>query len=92
MALMMAEKPAYCYFLSAATSGRRRQHSNNGETGEYTLSAAETRHENHGPGEHDVRDLGNIGTTKLTFGTVAFPDSGNMPLAIPQAARPQQAA
>ena len=43
------------YFWSAATSGRGRQHFNDGETREYTYSAGETRHETYGP-EMCIRD------------------------------------
>jgi beta-alanine degradation protein BauB len=80
------------YFWSATTSGRGRQHFNNGETREYTYSAGETRHESYGPGEYKVHDLENIGDTDLTFVTVEFLDSANKPLDIPQAVRPKQAA
>jgi len=75
------------YFWSATTSGRGRQHFNNGETREYTYAAGETRHENYGPGEYKVHDLENIGDTDLTFVTVEFLESANRPLAIPQAVR-----
>ena len=75
------------YFWSAATSGRGRQHFNDGETREYTYTAGETRHETYGPGEYKVHDLQNIGDTDLIFVTVEFLDSTNKPLSLPQAAR-----
>jgi quercetin dioxygenase-like cupin family protein len=74
------------YFWSAATSGRGRQHFNNGETREYSYAAGETRHETYGPGEYKVHDLENIGDTDLTFVTVEFLDSPNQPLPVPRAA------
>ena len=75
------------YFWSAATSGRGRQHFNDGETREYTYAAGETRHETYGPGEYKVHDLENIGDTDLIFVTVEFLNSANKPLVIPQTAR-----
>jgi len=75
------------YFWSAATSGRGRQHFNDGETREYTYGAGETRHETYGPGEYKVHDLENIGDTDLVFVTVEFMNSPNKPMAIPQAVR-----
>ena len=75
------------YFWSAATSGRGRQHFNDGETREYTYTAGETRHETYGPGEYKVHDLENIGDTDLIFVTVEFLNSANKPLTIPQPAR-----
>jgi len=80
------------YFWSAATSGRGRQHFNNGETREYTYAAGETRHETYGPGEYKVHDLENIGDTDLIFVTVEFLDSANKPLPIPDAVRSKIAA
>ena len=74
------------YFWSATTSGRGRQHFNDGETREYTYVAGETRHESDGSGEFKVHDLENIGDTDLTFVTVEFLDSPNKPLPIPQRA------
>jgi len=62
------------YFWSAVTSGRGRQHFNDGETREYTYSAGETRHEAYGPGEYKVHDLENIGDTDLIFVTIEFLD------------------
>ena len=79
------------YFWSAATSGRGRQHFNDGETREYEYSAGETRHESYRPGEYKVHDLENIGDTDLTFVTVEFLDSANRSMAIPQAAGAHQA-
>jgi len=78
------------YFWSAATSGRGRQHFNDGETREYTYNAGETRHESYGPGEFKVHDLENIGDTDLIFVTVEFLQSANKPLPIPQAVRASQ--
>jgi len=75
------------YFWSAATSGRGRQHFNDGETREYTYAAGETRHELYGPGEFKVHDLENIGDTDLIFTTVEFLESPNKPMPIPNAAR-----
>ena len=75
------------YFWSAVTSGRGRQHFNDGETREYTYRAGETRHETYGPGEYKVHDLENIGDTDLIFVTVEFLDSANKPLPVPQARR-----
>ena len=80
------------YFWSAVTSGRGRQHFNDGETREYTYSAGETRHEAYGSGEYKVHDLENIGDTELIFVTVEFLDSANKPLAVPQSVRAQMAA
>lgn len=80
------------YFWSATTSGRGRQHFDNGETREYTYRAGETRHESYGPGEYKVHDLENIGDTDLTFVTVEFLDSANAPLPVPQAVRQRPAA
>ncbi len=73
------------YFWSAATSGRGRQHFNDGETREYSYSAGETRHETYGPGEYKIHDLENIGDTDLTFVTVEFLHSANKPMALPSA-------
>lgn len=75
------------YFWSAVTSGRGRQHFNDGETREYTYSAGETRHEAYGPGEFKVHDLENIGDTDLNFVTVEFLDSANKALTVPQSVR-----
>ena len=72
------------YFWSAVTSGRGRQHFNDGETREYTYTAGETRHETYGPGEYKVHDLENIGDTDLIFVTVEFLDSPNKPLPVPK--------
>ena len=72
------------YFWSAATSGRGRQHFNDGETREYAYAAGETRHETYGPGEYKVHDLENIGDTDLIFVTVEFKDSPNKPMALPK--------
>jgi quercetin dioxygenase-like cupin family protein len=80
------------YFWSATTSGRGRQHFNDGTTREYTYSAGETRHENYGPGEFKVHDLENIGDTDLTFVTVEFLDSANAPMALPAGVRARAAA
>jgi quercetin dioxygenase-like cupin family protein len=80
------------YFWSAATSGRGRQHFNDGETREYTYSAGETRHETYGPGEYKVHDLENIGDTDLIFVTVEFLESTNKPLVVPQSTRTQMVA
>ncbi len=80
------------YFWSAATSGRGRQHFNDGETREYTYSAGETRHETYGPGEYKVHDLENIGDTDLIFVTVEFLESANKPLVVPQSTRTQMVA
>ena len=80
------------YFWSAATSGRGRQHFNDGETREYTYSAGETRHEAYGPGEYKVHDLENIGDTDLIFVTVEFLESANKPLVVPQSTRTQMVA
>jgi quercetin dioxygenase-like cupin family protein len=75
------------YFWSAVTSGRGRQHFDDGETREYTYRAGETRHESYGAGEYKVHDLENIGDTDLIFVTVEFLDSANKPLPVPQARR-----
>lgn len=75
------------YFWSATTSGRGRQHFNDGETREYSYAAGETRHETYGPGEYKVHDLENIGDTDLTFVTVEFLDGPNRPLPVPRTAR-----
>jgi quercetin dioxygenase-like cupin family protein len=75
------------YFWSATTSGRGRQHFNDGETREYSYATGETRHETYGPGDYKVHDLENIGDTDLIFVTVEFLDSPNKPLPIPRAAR-----
>jgi hypothetical protein len=80
------------YFWSAATSGRGRQHFNDGETREYTYSAGETRHETYGPGEYKVHDLENIGDTDLIFVTVEFLESANKPLVVRQSTRTQMVA
>jgi quercetin dioxygenase-like cupin family protein len=80
------------YFWSAATSGRGRQHFNDGETREYTYSAGETRHETYEPGEYKVHDLENIGDTDLIFVTVEFLESANKPLVVPQSTRTQMVA
>ena len=80
------------YFWSATTSGRGRQHFNDGETREYTYSAGETRHETYGPGEYKVHDLQNIGDTDLNFVTVEFLDSANKPMALPAGVRAKTAA
>jgi len=80
------------YFWSAATSGRGRQHFNDGETREYTYSAGETRHETYGPGEYKVHDLENIGDTDLIFVTVEFLESTNKPLVVRQSTRTQMVA
>lgn len=80
------------YFWSAATAGRGRQYFNDGEMREYTYAAGETRQETYGLGEYKVHDLQNVGETDLTFVTVEFLDSANMPLSIPQAVRDQIAA
>jgi quercetin dioxygenase-like cupin family protein len=77
------------YFWSATTSGRGRQHFNDGETREYSYSAGETRHETYGPGEYKVHDLENIGDTDLTFVTVEFLHSANKPMVISPMASPQ---
>ena len=79
------------YFWSA-TSGRGRQHFNDGETREYTYSAGETRHETYGPGEYKVHDLENIGDTDLIFVTVEFLESANKPLVVRQSTRTQMVA
>lgn len=73
------------YFWSATTSGRGRQHFNDGETREYTYYAGETRHETYRPGEYKVHDLENIGDSDLTFVTVEFLDSANKPMKLPKA-------
>ena len=80
------------YFWSATTSGRGRQHFNDGDTREYTYTAGETRHETYGPGEYKVHDLENIGDTDLNFVTVEFLDSANKPMALPDAVRAKTAA
>jgi quercetin dioxygenase-like cupin family protein len=76
------------YFWSATTSGKGRQHFNDGETREYSYIAGETRHETYARGEYKVHDLENIGDTDLTFVTVEFLDSPNSPLPVPPAVRP----
>ena len=75
------------YFWSAATSGRGRQHFNDGETREYSYAAGETRHETYGPGEYKVHDLENIGGTDLVFVTVEFLHSANKPMTLPKSVR-----
>jgi quercetin dioxygenase-like cupin family protein len=75
------------YFWSATTSGKGRQHFNDGETREYDYVAGETRHETYALGEYKVHDLENIGDTDLTFVTVEFLDSPNGPLAIARSVR-----
>jgi len=75
------------YFWSAVTSGRGRQHFNDGETREYSYRAGETRHESYGPGEYKVHDLENIGDTDLIFVTVEFLESPNKPLPVPRSHR-----
>ena len=80
------------YFWSAITSGKGRQHFNDGETREYTYLAGETRHESYELGDCKIHDLENIGDTDLTFVTVEFLDSANKPLTIPQSADAQMVA
>ena len=75
------------YFWSAATSGRGRQHFNDGETREYGYAAGETRHETYGPGEYKVHDLENIGNTDLIFVTVEFLHSANKPMTLPKSVK-----
>ena len=75
------------YFWSALTSGRGRQHLEDGSTAEHSYAAGETRHETYAPGEFKVHDLENIGENDLLFATVEFLDSANAPLPIPHAPR-----
>ena len=76
------------YFWSAITSGRGRQHLQDGSTVEHGYLAGETRHETYPKGESKVHDLENIGDTELVFATVEFLNSANAPLPVPQAKRP----
>ena len=75
------------YFWSALTSGRGRQHLQDGSTVEHSYAAGETRHETYAPGEFKVHDLENIGESDLVFATVEFLDSANAPLPIAYARR-----
>ena len=75
------------YFWSALTSGRGRQHLQDGATVEHSYAAGETRHETYAPGEFKVHDLENIGESDLVFATVEFLDSANAPLPVAHARR-----
>ena len=75
------------YFWTAVTTGRGRQHMNDGTTIEKTYLAGETRHEHYKLGEYKVHDLENIGDTDLVFTTVEFLDSANPPLEVPESVR-----
>jgi hypothetical protein len=72
------------YFWSALTSGRGRQHLQDGSTVEYSYAAGETRHETYPLGEFKVHDLENVGESDLVFAAVEFLDSANAPLPIAQ--------
>ena len=75
------------YFWSALTSGRGRQHLQDGATVEHSYAAGETRHETYALGEFKVHDLENIGASDLVFTAVEFLDSANAPLPVPHASR-----
>ena len=75
------------YFWSALTSGRGRQHLQDGSTVEYSYAAGETRHETYPLGEFKVHDLENVGESDLVFAAVEFLDSANAPLPVAHARR-----
>ena len=75
------------YFWTAVTTGRGRQHLQDGTTVEKTYLAGSTRHETYKSGEYKIHDLENIGDSELVFTTVEFLGSANQALPVPDRIR-----
>ena len=70
------------YFWTATTDGQSRSHYADGQIVDSTYRAGDTRHFSFGQGEEMVHDLQNVGNVTLSFVTVEFKKSANLPQAI----------
>ncbi|WP_232629950.1 hypothetical protein [Methylobacterium sp. Leaf118] len=70
------------YFWTAVTGGRARSHHADGRIRETTYAPGDTQHHTFPLGTFMIHDLENIGETELTFTTVEFLDSANLPLPV----------
>lgn len=77
------------YFWTTPTAGVARGYYEDGRIVDVHHFPGETRHFRHGPGEHFVHAIENVGDTELTFVTVEFLQGDNPPIAIPESARLQ---